>query len=117
MNVYDQAHGLAEAIRESGEFQEYDRLKNQLDQNPELAQRIHEIEAKQLEQQTKQMMGQTPDAEQMAALAHLTQLVMQEPLAAQYLQAAMRFSLMMNDVTQIIGDAIGLKTSLPPTNN
>lgn len=117
MNIYDSAHSLAEAIRASGEFQEYDRLKKQVDQNPELARRIHDIEAKQIEQQTKQMMGQAPDQEQIASLAHLTQLIMQEPLAAQYLQAAMRFSLMMNDVTQIIGDAIGLKTSLPPTNN
>ena len=27
MNVYDQAHGLAAAIRESEEFKQYDQLK------------------------------------------------------------------------------------------
>lgn len=27
MNVYDQAHGLAKAIKESEEFKQYDQLK------------------------------------------------------------------------------------------
>ena len=33
MNVYDQAHGLAQAIRESEEFKQYDQYKKQIDQN------------------------------------------------------------------------------------
>ena len=40
MNVYDQAHGLAQAIKASGEFKEYDALKKQVDANPQLAQMI-----------------------------------------------------------------------------
>ena len=39
MNVYDQAHGLAKAIKASGEFMEYDALKKQVDANPQLAQK------------------------------------------------------------------------------
>ena len=33
MNVYDQAHGLAQAIKESEEFKQYSRLKSSIDAN------------------------------------------------------------------------------------
>ena len=33
MNVYDSAHGLAQAIKASGEFMQYDALKKQVDAN------------------------------------------------------------------------------------
>ena len=36
MNVYDQAHGLAKAIRESEEFKQYDQAKQKLKANPEV---------------------------------------------------------------------------------
>ena len=34
--------------------------------------------------------------------------MMKDPLAARYMEAQMRFSLMMNDVYKILGDAIGI---------
>jgi hypothetical protein len=34
--------------------------------------------------------------------------MMRDPLAMQYLQAQMRFSIMMNDVFKIIGEASGM---------
>ena len=93
MNVYDQAHGLASAIKESEEFKQYNALKKQIDANEELSKMLKDFQAKQLEFQTKQMMGTI-----MAA----------DPLTSQYLQAEMRFSLMMKDVYGIIGEAIGV---------
>ena len=43
MNVYDQAHGLAQAIRSSQEFIQYDALKKQVDENPQLAEMVKEV--------------------------------------------------------------------------
>ena len=34
--------------------------------------------------------------------------MMGEPVAAEYIQAQMRFSLMMKDVYEILGDAMGI---------
>ena len=56
MNVYDQAHGLAQAIRESEEFKQYDSLKKTVEENPELSQIVKDFQAKQFEMQAKQMM-------------------------------------------------------------
>ena len=108
MNVYDQAHGLAKAIKESQEFIQYDALKKQIDANPQLAQMVKDVQTKQFELQAKQMMGQQPDAETMAQVQQLAAIMMRDPLAMQYMQAQMRFSIMMNDVYKIIGDAVGM---------
>lgn len=107
MNVYDQAHGLAQAIKASEEFKQYAALKKQIDANEELAKMIKDFQAKQLEFQTKQMMGEPPGSEDMAVIQQLYAIMAKDPLAAQYLEAEMRFSLMMKDVYEIVGEAIG----------
>ena len=68
MNVYDQAHGLASAIKASEEFKQYDALKKQIDANADLSKMLKDFQAKQLEFQTKQMMGEQPNAEDMAGI-------------------------------------------------
>lgn len=107
MNVYDQAHGLAQAIKASEEFKQYDALKKQVDANEELSKMIKDFQTKQLEFQTKQMMGEPAGPEDMAVIQQLYAIMAKDPLAAQYLEAEMRFSLMMKDVYEIIGEAIG----------
>ncbi|MFR1724563.1 YlbF family regulator [Emergencia timonensis] len=108
MNVYDQAHGLAAAIRESEEFKQYDQLKKVVDQNEELSKMIKDFQSKQFEAQAKQMMGEesAPDINQQ--IQNLYQIIVKDPMAAQYMQAEMRFSLMMNDVYKILGEVMGL---------
>ena len=108
MNVYDSAHGLAQAIKASGEFLEYDALKKQVDANPQLSQMIQDVQKKQFELQAKQMMGEEVDAGAMAQVQQLAAVMMRDPLAMQYMQAQMRFSIMMNDVYKIIGEAVGM---------
>jgi len=108
MNVYDSAHGLAQAIKASGEFMEYDALKKQVDANPQLAQMIQDVQKKQFELQAKQMMGEEMAPEMMQTVQELYQIIMTDPTASQYMQAEMRFSLMMNDVYKILGEVMGL---------
>ena len=43
MNVYDQAHGLAQAIKESEEFKQYSRLKSSIDANEELSKMVKDF--------------------------------------------------------------------------
>lgn len=108
MNVYDQAHNLARAIRESEEFKQYDYLKKVIDQNEELSKMVKDFQAKQFELQAKQMMGEEMSPEMMQGVQELYQIITKDPIAAQYMQAEMRFSLMMNDVYKILGEVMGL---------
>lgn len=108
MNVYDQAHNLARAIKESEEFKQYDYLKKVIDQKEDLSKMVKDFQAKQFEMQAKQMMGEEMTPEMMQGVQELYQIIMTDPTAAQYMQAEMRFSLMMNDVYKILGEVMGL---------
>ncbi|MBR5229218.1 MAG: YlbF family regulator [Firmicutes bacterium] len=107
MNVYDQAHGLAQAIKGSEEFKRYDALKKQIDANESLAAMVKDFQQKNLEVQTKQMMGEQMTPEDIGQIQQLYAIMVRDPLAAQYMEAEMRFSIMMKDVYEILGEAIG----------
>jgi cell fate (sporulation/competence/biofilm development) regulator YlbF (YheA/YmcA/DUF963 family) len=108
MNVYEQAHGLAQSIRESEEYKQYMALKVKIDQNPEISSMIKDFERKNMEQQTKQMMGEEMPQDMAQQVQDLYGILMKDPSAAEYLQAEIRFSLMMSDVYKVLADAVGL---------
>ena len=56
-----------------------------------------------------QMQGQQPDPETMGRIQSLGTMLATKPLAAQFMQAEAAFSVMMNDVFGIIGEAMGMK--------
>ena len=70
MNVYDQAHQLAKAVRESEEFKQFEATKKQIEANPELDQAIKDFMSRQLQIQTAQMMGQEIDQDQQRSRYH-----------------------------------------------
>ncbi|MCL2437256.1 MAG: YlbF family regulator [Clostridiales bacterium] len=108
MNVYNEAHNLARAIRESEEFKQYDAIKKQVAGKPELQGMLSDFQAKQFEMQAKQMMGESPAEDLAAHIQELYHIMMKDPVSAQYLQCEIRFSMMMSDVYKILGEVMGL---------
>lgn len=106
MNVHDEAHKLARAIRESPEYKEYVELKEAASQNEELVNILNDFRSKQIELQAKQMMGEDIAPELMQSIQAVSQIVMKDPLAMQYVQAEARFTLMVNDIFNILGEVI-----------
>ncbi len=106
MNVHDEAHNLARAIKESAEYKQYAELKDAASQNEELAAMLNDFQAKQFEIQAKQMMGEELGDDLTEQIQSLYQILMRDPLASQYVQAEMRFSLLVNDVYTILGEVI-----------
>ena len=109
MNVYDEAHGLARAIKESNEFLEFDRMRKEIEKDPDVSQMIGEMQQLQVALQTSQMTGQQPDPETMSRLQTLSTMIATKPLAVKFMQTQAAFSVMMNDVFRIIGEAVGLQ--------
>ena len=105
MNVYDQAHSLAAAIKASEEFKQYEEKKQVIDANPQIRDAINDFMKRQMEMQMAQMSGQEVGSDMMQQIQQLSAVLMQDPSAAQYLQCQMRFSMMMADVYKIIGEA------------
>ena len=109
MNVYDEAHGLARAIKESNEFKEFDRMRKEVEQAADVSQMLGELQKLQIELQTAQMTGTQPDADMMSRMQSLSTMLATKPLAAKFMQTEAAFSVMMNDVFRIIGEAVGLQ--------
>ena len=109
MNVYDEAHNLARAIKESGEFAEFDKLRKEVENDKEVTEMLGEFQQLQLELQALQMQGKQPEQATISRMQSLGAMIATKPLAARYMQAQGAFSVMMNDVFQIIGDAVGIK--------
>lgn len=110
MNVYDEAHSLANAIKNSEEFKQYDAAKNLLENNPEVDKMVKDFQAKSIEIQAKQMTGTELGEDEMNQLQKLYGIIAMDPIAGDYFQKEMRFSLMMQDVYGIIGEAYGQKS-------
>ncbi len=106
MNVYDHAHALARALKESPEYANYMELKARVSENEELSASLNDFQQKQFQLQAQQMLGQEGDASMGEQIQDLMQILMRDPLAAQYLQAEFTFTLMFSDVYKIIQEAI-----------
>jgi nucleotide-binding universal stress UspA family protein len=70
MNVHDEAHNLARAIKESFEYKEYVRMKDTASRNEELAAMLNDFQAKQFEIQAKQMLGGELDQDLVVLCRH-----------------------------------------------
>ena len=60
MNVYDEAHSLARAIKESNEFLEFDKVRKEVEEDKEVSEMIADMQKLQIELQTAQISGQQP---------------------------------------------------------
>ena len=108
MNVYDEAHSLARAIKESNEFIEFDKVRQEVNADKEVSEMIAEMQKLQLELQTAQISGTEPNADLMNRIQSLSTMMATKPLAAKFMQSEAAFSIMMNDVFKIIGEAMGV---------
>ena len=108
MNVYEEAHSLSKAIKESEEYKQYKAAADKVKENPELDKMMKDFLDKQLAMQTKQMLGEEVSADIMESIQKLSGIVMADPVAAEYLQCQMRFSIMIQEVYKILGDVISL---------
>ncbi len=109
MNVYDEAHNLAQAMKESNEFKEFDRLRQEVEKDEQLSSMLRDFQDKQMQMQAAQFTGQEPDEDLVAQVQSIATMIATKPLAAQYIQAQGTFSVMVNDVFGIVGEAIGIK--------
>ena len=69
MNVYDEAHNLEKAIKESEEYKQFKVARDKVATNEELDAMLKDFQQKQMEVQAKQMMGEEIGDDMDAAVA------------------------------------------------
>ncbi len=106
-NVYDAAHSLAHAIKDSDEFKKFRELEAIIMDNESLKNMIADIQKRRMEIQALQIQGIQPDQEIQEKFQELVGVAAKDPVAAEYLQAEMRFNQLMTDFSKILGDVMG----------
>jgi len=105
-NPYDKARELSIAIKESREYQDYVAAKERASVNQELVAALNDYQEKQFELQKKTMLGEEAGQEVMEQMENLYKILASDPAAAAYLQAQMRFAMLVNDVYKVLGDVV-----------
>ncbi|MFA5528783.1 MAG: YlbF family regulator [Peptostreptococcales bacterium] len=106
MNVYDSVHQLARAIKDSDEFKNYKRLRMEINNNESLKSMLDDFQKKQIEYQTKQLLGEEVEMDNMTQIQDLYKIIAADPKAAEYLQSEMIISKMMADIYEILGEVM-----------
>lgn len=106
-NVYDAAHSLAHAIKDSEEFKSFRVAEAKIMESESLKAIISDIQKRRMEIQAAQMQGQQLEPGFQEKFQELVTVAAKDPVAAEYLQAEMRFNIVMTDVSKILGDVMG----------
>lgn len=105
-NVYDLARELASKLQASEEYKEFMEAKEAASVDPEVVESLNAFQEKQFELQRKQLNGEELGAEIMNEMATITQPLMANSLSNRYLQAQIRYTMMVNEVFMILNDAV-----------
>lgn len=106
MYVYDKANELARSLKESKEYLEYKKIKEEVKSIPEMKEKIDEFEKIRYETQLLTIQGEEQNEEKMNKLKELYQILMQNPKVKEYFDVEVRFNVMLADVNKIIGEAV-----------
>lgn len=107
--IYDKAHELAKAIKNSPEHRQFKELKEKVAQNEESMKILQDFHAKQLEIQAQQMMGQEISQEKMQELEKMSQILQYHPAVRDFLQVEYRLAQILTDVQRILAEGLDLE--------
>jgi len=106
MAVYDSAHELARAIKESIEYKEYKEVKEKVFADTTLKTQVEEFDKIRYEEQLLAMQGEQQSEEKMKKLHELYNILIQKPDIKDYFDKQVRFNVMIADVNKIIGESM-----------
>ncbi len=106
MNMYDEAHALARAVRSSDEMKKLTAAKERVDADPATKKMVDEFLAKQMQREYSQMLGKELDEEAQREFQDLAVLIANNSAAQEYLQAFARWQQVASDLQKIVGEAM-----------
>lgn len=106
MNIYDTANKLASELKQTDEYKAYKDSKQQIESNAEVKSKIDEFDKLRVEAQKAMLKGEANANELSVKLQNLYTELYQNEIAKNYLEAEMRFSVMVTDINKIISEAI-----------
>jgi len=106
MNVYDTVNKLAQEIKNSNEYLEFKKIKEQINLNTELKEKIKEFEKNRYQVQMMAMQTGNPNEEMYKKIQEeYTELIKNE-IIMKYFDAELKFNVLLADVNKIIGESV-----------
>lgn len=106
MNVYDIAHQLARALRNSEEYQKFLEARSRVEADPKNKEMLRDYRRSQWEFQKARLLGKELGEEEKERVKRLTELVNLNPTLSELFSCEMRFARLMADIQKILIDAI-----------
>lgn len=108
MSVYDQAHSLARALKNSTEYVEYAAAKGKVDADPNASRMLKDFQQRQIDIQKEQLLNGKVSDGQMKQYEQMYEVISLNPAIKDYLTAEFRLARLLTDIQKIIGEAIEL---------
>lgn len=106
MNVYDTANKLAYEIKQSEEYNNYKKLKKEVQENIELKEKLDNFEKLRYEVQIATIQGQEQDNQKAKEMQENYIELIKNDIMKKYFDAELKFNVLLTDINKIIGDAV-----------
>ncbi len=106
MNIYDTANRLAYEIKQSDEYINYKNLKKEVNEKPELKEKLDKFETSRYEIQLTAIQSGKQDEEKALEMQKIYAELIQNETMKKYFDAELKFNVLLTDVNKIIGDAV-----------
>ena len=106
MNVYDTANRLAKELKESKEYMDYKKAKEEIAKQADKKKKIEDFETLRYEVQVLAMQGQEVSEEKNKKLQEMYALLVQNQDIREYFDLEVKFNVMIADVNKMIAEAV-----------
>lgn len=106
MSTYDKAHDLANALKQSQEYQNFLTEKKKIESDSQAKKMVKEFVTKKIEIEYETMAGKGEDKAKLEQLQRMYEVLSVNTKARDFLHAQMRFQQMMGDVYKILSDSV-----------
>ena len=106
MNFYDKIHETVRAFRQTEEFKEFLKLKEEIKKDEKLYAMLKDFKDKQKEHQMKYLSGNKIEESETQNMQNLYSIIVQNEKARKLLECEMKLDVMLADLQKIIGDGI-----------
>lgn len=108
MSVYDLAHDLARALKESTEYNQYLEVKKQIKEDSACEKMLKELEVLRFKAQQAYFSQKEMEKEDQERLSKLEELVSLNQTVKKYIQAEGQLSVIIQDIQKIIFQSLDL---------
>ena len=106
MEIYDLAHALAKALRESNEYQQYQEVREKVLGDTSTKKMIQDYQNLYWVIQTGKLIGQDIKVEDQEKFDKLNDIIMLNDTAQKYLGTENRLGIILQDIQKIVTEAI-----------